>query len=241
MGVASSVGVAPPIAPPLPARPRGRRAVMAALEAGERCGQWGAAGPERGPGPGPGRSAPAAGSAPRHRPFALAAPRPAAPPLPPPRAAAAVARGRFSGRGSLPPPARRGCPEPPPADSLEAAAGCAEPPRRLLASDQPGTSLGRAGDGARCSFFFSGSGGGGGPGGHGSAGAASMSPLRCAGLGPGCGCGCRPAPPAPHCRAGTRAGGEQKAAEGGGAGGLGRCWRQQRPLRAAGRPRHRRG
>ncbi|XP_025004923.1 uridine-cytidine kinase-like 1 isoform X2 [Gallus gallus] len=27
---------------------------MAALEAGERCGQWGAAGPERGPGPGPG-------------------------------------------------------------------------------------------------------------------------------------------------------------------------------------------
>lgn len=54
MGVASSVGVVPPIAPPLPARPRGRRAVMAALEAGERCGQWGAAGPERGPGPGPG-------------------------------------------------------------------------------------------------------------------------------------------------------------------------------------------
>lgn len=42
------------IAPPLPARPRGRRAVMAALGTGERCGQWGAAGPERGPGPGPG-------------------------------------------------------------------------------------------------------------------------------------------------------------------------------------------
>lgn len=174
--------------------------------------------PGPGPGPGPGRSAPAAGSAPRHRPFALAAPRPAAPPLPPPRAAAAAARCRFSGRGSLPPPARRGCPEPPPADSLEAAAECAEPPRRLLASDQPGTSLGRAGDGARCSFFFSGSGGGGGPGEHGSAEAASMSPLRCAALGPGCGCGCRPAPPAPHCRAGTRAGGEQKAAEGGAGG-----------------------